>query len=129
MYIIKGVDKNGDINVCRRFSEFHALRTALVKRWPGCFIPSIPDKKFVNKNDKEEVEKRERYLNDFLHKIAHIPHLYNSEEFQAFIKSKEQDVSNLFSSWANCSYENIIHKYRECFGELAGVNSRLCRRK
>jgi len=42
VYVIKGHDKNGEINVSRRFSEFHAMRTALCKRWPGCFIPSIP---------------------------------------------------------------------------------------
>ena len=42
VYVIKGYDDNGEICVNRRFSEFHAMRTALCKRWPGCFIPSIP---------------------------------------------------------------------------------------
>ena len=52
-YLIIGYDKNGDIDVCRRFSEFHALRLAIVKRWPGCFVPSIPNKNYLMKNDKE----------------------------------------------------------------------------
>ena len=53
VYIIKGYDKKGDISVKRRFSEFHAMRKALCKRWPGCFIPSIPEKNYMNKNDKD----------------------------------------------------------------------------
>lgn len=78
-YVIKGYDDNGEINVSRRFSEFHAMRTALCKRWPGCFIPSIPEKNFMGKNDKEEIVKRERYLTDFLYKLTKLPHLYLSE--------------------------------------------------
>lgn len=57
-YIIKGHDKNGEINIYRRFSEFHALRTALVQRWPGCFVPSIPTKNILHKNDPDETVKR-----------------------------------------------------------------------
>ena len=44
VYHIKGEDKNGAIEVYRRYNEFYKMRVALVKRYPGCFIPSIPDK-------------------------------------------------------------------------------------
>jgi sorting nexin-1/2/sorting nexin-4 len=50
----------------------------MVQRWPGCFIPSIPTKNFMHKNDKDETVKRERYLNDFVIKMTRLPHLYNS---------------------------------------------------
>lgn len=51
------------------------------------------------KNDKEEVIKRERYLNDFLYKMSKLPHLYYAEEFQTFVKSNEADVSKVYDTW------------------------------
>jgi hypothetical protein len=33
------------------------MRLAMVKRWPGCFVPSIPGKTLV-KNDDELTRKR-----------------------------------------------------------------------
>lgn len=45
VYIVKGVDMDGAFETYRRFSNFNYLRTILIKRWPGCFIPPIPEKK------------------------------------------------------------------------------------
>lgn len=78
VYHIVGEDKNGKIDVMRRFNEFYKMRVALVKRFPGCFIPSIPDKS-ISIVDNEIVNKRQRYLNDFVRKITKLPHLYSSE--------------------------------------------------
>lgn len=44
VYHIVGEDKNGPIDVYRRFNEFYKMRVALIKRFPGCFVPSIPVK-------------------------------------------------------------------------------------
>ena len=33
--------------VYRRYSDFFALRTKLIERWPGVYIPNIPPKKLV----------------------------------------------------------------------------------
>ena len=33
--------------VLRRFSDFYAFRETLVERWPGVYIPNIPQKKAV----------------------------------------------------------------------------------
>jgi sorting nexin-1/2/sorting nexin-4 len=54
------------------------MRGALIKRFPGCFIPSIPEKS-ISLIDDEIVNKRQRYLNDFLKRMASLPHLYHSE--------------------------------------------------
>jgi sorting nexin-1/2 len=51
VYLIKGEDRNGPIEVYRRFNEFYSLREAMKQRWPGCFIPSVPDKDALKKND------------------------------------------------------------------------------
>lgn len=86
VYHIHGSDKNGDIDVYRRFNEFYKMRMALLKRFPGCFVPSIPDKA-ISLVDDEITNKRQRFLNDFVRKMTKLPHLYNSEEFQALIRS------------------------------------------
>lgn len=50
------------------------------------FIPAIPNKKILNKNDTQVTKNRQRFLGDFLHKIANIPYLYQTEEVQLFLK-------------------------------------------
>ena len=49
VYNIKGFDKDGQFEVLRRYSNFYVLRSALLKRWPGCFIPPLPEKKTLVK--------------------------------------------------------------------------------
>jgi hypothetical protein len=62
------------------------MRSAIVSRWPGCFVPSIPAKNMLKKNNDDLVERRKRYLNDFVNKMARLPHLYYGEEFQALLR-------------------------------------------
>jgi sorting nexin-1/2/sorting nexin-4 len=50
-YNVTGEDPNGDFVTKRRFREFAALSTVLKARWPGCYIPSIPEKKFMKSTD------------------------------------------------------------------------------
>jgi hypothetical protein len=46
-YTITGEDGEGAFEEVRRYKEFFALRTVLVQRWPGIYIPSIPEKSIV----------------------------------------------------------------------------------
>lgn len=46
-YTVRGIDSEGEFEELRRFREFYALRTVLLHKWPGVYIPSIPEKKFV----------------------------------------------------------------------------------
>lgn len=47
IYSIRGNDNDGSFEVFRRYSDFNTLRKTMVKRWPGCFVPPIPEKKAV----------------------------------------------------------------------------------
>ena len=38
-YRIKGWDSIGDIDVMRRYREFHQFRDLMIQRYPGLFIP------------------------------------------------------------------------------------------
>jgi len=49
------------------------------KAWPGCLIPSLPSKNPIMKNEEQMNLKRERYLSDFLKKMALRHYLYFCE--------------------------------------------------
>lgn len=46
-YTVSGVDDTGDFEETRRFKEFFALRNTLISRWPGIYVPAIPEKKLI----------------------------------------------------------------------------------
>lgn len=51
VYKVHGLDDKGSFEVYRRYSDFEALRAALVLRWPGCYVPPVPPKKAVGNMD------------------------------------------------------------------------------
>jgi len=81
VYTVKGRDRDGPFEILRRYNDFFSLRTCLVERWPGCFIPSMPPKKAVGNLTIEFIEKRRIHLEEFCKRIASLPYLYYSEEF------------------------------------------------
>ena len=46
-YTINGIDSDGSFTEARRFREFNTLREVLLQRWPGIYIPALPEKKLV----------------------------------------------------------------------------------
>lgn len=85
-YTVFGIDGEGEFQETRRFREFFALAQAIRVRWPGCYVPSIPEKKMVG-NDKEEfVEERRSLLVRFLKQIAKNDYIINSKEFGIFAR-------------------------------------------
>jgi|TARA_B110000305_G_scaffold208896_1_gene241467 hypothetical protein len=57
-YTVTGVDDEGEFKETRRFREFNALSVILRTRWPGCYVPAIPEKHLVNSNDAQFIEDR-----------------------------------------------------------------------
>jgi len=51
-YSVTGVDESGEFQEIRRYREFHALFVTLRIRWPGCYVPSLPEKKVMKTNDE-----------------------------------------------------------------------------
>ncbi|EAS00357.2 PX-SNX8-Mvp1p-like protein (macronuclear) [Tetrahymena thermophila SB210] len=117
VYNIKGTDKIGQFDVYRRFNEFYTLKEVLVARWPGCFIPSIPAKE-INSTSQNVVENRARFLNSFCNQMARLKHLFYSEEFQQFLRSKDSDVSKHLSTLKKVTTSDIIDKYQLTFPEI-----------
>jgi hypothetical protein len=85
-YSVIGEDNDGAFNVTRRYTDFHKLRTALVARWPGVYVPPIPPKQSVGNKKDKFVESRMYFLDQFIKKIGEIPYLVNSQEFKCFSK-------------------------------------------
>ena len=46
-YTIAGEDAEGNFEEVRRYREFFSLRSSLATRWPGIYIPSLPEKAIV----------------------------------------------------------------------------------
>lgn len=78
-YLIKGEDEKGAFEVARRYSEFDTLRDVIIERWPGVYVPPIPAKKLIGKTETQTTLNRIRFLNEFLKKVASLPHLYYGE--------------------------------------------------
>jgi hypothetical protein len=65
--------------------------------------------------------KRERYLDDFLKKMAQREYLFYSDEFQTFLRSEAINVSDLFEKWQVPAPLSIINRYKNTFSALDGV--------
>lgn len=76
----------GEIDITRRYSDFFLLREILVKRWPGFYIPSLPEKKTIGSDDKLFVESRRRGLEYFLTTIAENERLWKSEVHESLCR-------------------------------------------
>jgi hypothetical protein len=51
VYVVKGVDLQGEWECKRRYNEFYILHDALTKRWPGIVLPLVPPKKAMGNKD------------------------------------------------------------------------------
>ena len=85
---MSGVDDEGDFSEVRRFREFHALAQVLRTRWPGIYVPSMPEKKIVNSNSEAFVEERRSLLERFMKEIAKFDYIVYSKEFKVFARGK-----------------------------------------
>ena len=68
--------------------EFFALSVQLRTRWPGCFIPAIPEKKYFGGNDSEYVEERRQLLEKFLKDCSRFDYIIFSKEFKLFSRGQ-----------------------------------------
>ena len=99
----------------RRYKEFNALRKKLVERWPGIFIPNIPEKK-IGQKGKRITNMRVELINRFLKKLSKIDYLFNSEEMEYFLQNSS-NVCKTLNGIKLENYEDLLKKYSEIFTE------------
>ena len=96
-YTVTGIDDEGEFKENRRFREFHALSIVLRTRWPGCYIPAIPEKKLMNNNDAQFIEDRRQLLERFVKEIAKFDYIVFSKEFKVFARGSGE-IDKVLSS-------------------------------
>mmetsp|Transcript_23538 Transcript_23538/g.23197 ORF Transcript_23538/g.23197 Transcript_23538/m.23197 type:complete len:343 (+) Transcript_23538:334-1362(+) len=115
-YLVTGEDDEGDFEQSRRFREFFALRQILVLRWPGIYIPSIPEKHLnipvpTKSNDDEFIEERRSLLERFMKELSRFDYLVYSKEFKIFSR-QQGDIEKLLNAQTKQSPMQILEKYR-----------------
>ena len=113
-YTVAGVDSDGPFEEARRFSEFFALYQTLTARWPGVYIPAIPEKKLVGNKDEKFIEERRALLERFMKEVAKFDYLTQSREFKVFTRERG-DIEKTLNSMLKQSPMQILEKYRSCF--------------
>ena len=99
----------------RRYRDFDALRKKMVERWPGIYIPKLPNKKKVvgNKGQKLSLIRAEM-INRFLKKISKINYLMESDEMGLFLQNTSNVGKTLEGIKAE-NYEDLSKKYFSTF--------------
>lgn len=91
------VIRSGNDEAKRRYSEFEALRSALVKLHPTLIIPPIPSKHTLSdyavkqskaKEDATIIARRKRMLQSFLRRCASHPELQQSQVLRKFLDGR-----------------------------------------
>ena len=75
-YHVNSFVNNENLKVIRRYSNFEALRNKLIKLYPQCIIPVIPEKSMTEKitsDDGEGIKLRMRGLKRFMNAIKDHP--------------------------------------------------------
>lgn len=138
-YTVAGKDSQGDFTTQRRYNEFLSLRKIFTDRWPGCYIPAIPEKVTVNINvdkmsiqgnkDANFVEERRSLLQRFIREIAMFEYLVESKEFQIFARGAGE-VTKTLEDLPKQSPTEILEKYRLNFSiDEDQANSEIARYK
>ena len=66
MYTVFGMDRQGRFEIFRRYSDFWTLREVFVDRWPGLYIPPIPNKRMMGNSKSQFINERCFLLNLFI---------------------------------------------------------------
>ena len=100
----------------RRYRDFDSLRKKMVERWPGIFVPKLPNKKKVGNKGKKISLIRVEMLNRFLKKISKIKYLMESEEMSLFLQNTS-NIAKTLDGMKIPNYEDLSKKYFSTFLE------------
>lgn len=121
VYVIKGNDNQGFIDVQRRYNDFFLIRRLMTQKWPGCYIPPLPPKDVLKKMDPYFVAARKSALEVFLRKVADLPYLHYSSEYQVFLRSTGASMEQALKGYSIINYDDMIQRFAVNFQELAMI--------
>ncbi|CAG9310068.1 unnamed protein product [Blepharisma stoltei] len=120
-YNIQGQDKSGTFENYRRFKDFRTLREHLSNSWPGCYIPPVPRKQHLGTTQPQFIEQRKKLLNLFLSKISSMSFLYESDEFQLFIRGPSE-FNKKVNELKKPTYDEISRNYQRIFKNFSSCD-------
>lgn len=123
-YTVIGIDKVGNFDVLRRYSDFVALRKALTDRYVGLYIPPIPAKKAIGNTTESFVNERCFLLNLFIRQLARCPYLVESEEFEIFVRPSQENLQMQLTLLPNLSPENMLTRIQDYFSFIGNISER-----
>ena len=110
-YTVTGIDAEGNFEESRRYKEFFALRATLALRWPGIYIPAMPEKKLVGNSDDTFVEERRSLLERFMKDCGKYDYITHSKEFRVFARERG-DIEKMLNVLGKLTPMQILEKYR-----------------
>jgi hypothetical protein len=113
-YTVTGQDQEGKFEVVRRYNEFHILHTVLNERWPGCFIPCIPEKQILGDKEDGFIEERRSLLNRFIYECSKFQFIIDSKEFRIFAR-QAGEVGDVLERLPKETPAIMLEKYRVSF--------------
>ena len=116
-YIITTHDGSGKYENLRNYTDFVKLRKSMCKKWPGIYIPTIPNSPLFSSISSKFIKTYKKQIEYFLEYISGNSFLYTTEEFQSFLKSKNYTKKNIKYN----DYEIAIN-YQAIFHEYTGVS-------
>ena len=115
VYTVKGYDSEGSFEGTRRYNDFYHLRSILIARMPGIYIPPIPPKKAIGNKTDKFLEERGYFLQRFLQNICKIKHVIKSDEFSLFSRPSG-DIDRVSSSLEKFTPDFYLKRLQEEFG-------------
>jgi hypothetical protein len=83
----------------------------LAIRWPGIYIPALPEKKMVGNKDAAFIEERRNLLERFMKDLARFDFLTDSKEFKIFARERG-DIEKMLSMLIKQTPMQVLEKYR-----------------
>ena len=112
-YNIKTQDNSGKYECMRLYSDFILIRKTLCKKWPGVYIPPIPNKPLLSNLSSKFVKTYKKQAERFLDYLSTQSFIYSSQELQMFLKSKTMTKSKIKTNFNEISlnYQAIFYDY------------------
>jgi len=88
-----GLLKSPQLQVDRRFNDFHWFHYKLSQQYKGVIIPPLPEKALINRFNPDFIEYRRKELERFLRRVASHPVLQTSELLKAFLELSDSEFA------------------------------------
>jgi hypothetical protein len=111
--------------VRRRYSDFEWLRNILHKLFPGHVVPPLPSKKIGSRRfEGDFVEKRMKFLQNFINAICENEHFKSSDAFTAFLSQTDRTMfENKMKEFNNYQAPIYVEDFKTFDGKIQIVDA------